>query len=52
MTAVVLVESNSQPLGVRLVNSRKTNKISDASDLVELAKAVQKVMNGESIHLL
>jgi len=39
---VALVENNSTPLGVQLVNSRKTNKTSGAGDLVELAKAVQK----------
>ena len=37
------MENNSSPLGVQLVNSRKTNKTSGAGDLVELAKAVQKV---------
>ncbi|GFO32831.1 hypothetical protein PoB_005933600 [Plakobranchus ocellatus] len=39
---VALVETNSCPMGVQLVNSRKTNKTSAATDLVELAKAVQK----------
>lgn len=39
---VSLVESNSRPLGVQLVNSKKTNKVSDPTDLVELAKSVQK----------
>ncbi|CAG5128423.1 unnamed protein product [Candidula unifasciata] len=41
-TEVALVEANSRPLGVQLVNSRKTNKISEATDLVELAQAIQK----------
>ncbi|XP_059174047.1 uncharacterized protein C1orf50 homolog [Physella acuta] len=39
---VALVEDNSCPLGVQLVNTRRTNKPSDSSDLVELAQAVQK----------
>ncbi|BFZ05388.1 hypothetical protein BsWGS_08427 [Bradybaena similaris] len=39
---VALVEANSHPLGVQLVNTRKTNKISEAADLVELAQAIQK----------
>lgn len=40
---VALVEANSAPLGVQLVSSRRTNKPSDAMDLVELAQTVQKV---------
>ena len=40
---VALVESNAHPMGVQLVNSRKTNKTSSPMDLVELAKQVQKV---------
>jgi len=39
---VALVEANSTPLGVQLVNTRKTNKMAEANDLVELAKTVQK----------
>ncbi|CAL1535464.1 unnamed protein product [Lymnaea stagnalis] len=39
---VSLVEPNSCPLGVQLVNCQRTNKTSDSSDLVELARAVQK----------
>ncbi|KAK3787046.1 hypothetical protein RRG08_037323 [Elysia crispata] len=39
---VALVETNSCPMGVQLVSSRKTNKMSASTDLVELAKAVQK----------
>ncbi|KAH9508299.1 hypothetical protein Btru_050752 [Bulinus truncatus] len=41
-TSDALVEQNSIPLGVHLVNSKRTNKPSDAHDLVELARAVQK----------
>uniref|UniRef100_A0A0B6Y9V5 DUF2452 domain-containing protein n=1 Tax=Arion vulgaris TaxID=1028688 RepID=A0A0B6Y9V5_9EUPU len=40
--SVALVETNSHPLGVQLVNSKRTNKFSDASDIVELASAIQK----------
>jgi len=36
------VESSSRPLGVQLVSSRKANKTSGVTDLIELAKAVQK----------
>ncbi|GFS01341.1 C1orf50 homolog [Elysia marginata] len=39
---VALVEANSCPMGVQLVSSRKTNKMSASTDLVELAKSVQK----------
>ncbi|XP_005110149.1 uncharacterized protein C1orf50 homolog [Aplysia californica] len=39
---VALVESNSTPMGMQLVSSKKTNKASAATDIVELAKAVQK----------
>ena len=41
--SVALVESDSQPMGVTLVNTLHTNKMSDCMDLVELAKQVQKV---------
>ena len=40
---VALVESESRPMGVTLVNTLHTNKMSDSMDLVELAKQVQKV---------
>lgn len=39
---VALVESNATPLGVQLVNSKRTNKTSSPNDIVELAKQVQK----------
>lgn len=42
ITTVSLVESNPTPLGVQLVNSRKTNKSADPNDLVALAIQVQK----------
>ena len=41
--AVALVEANSRPMGVQLVNTKQTNKCSDPMDLIELAKQVQKV---------
>jgi len=41
--SVELVESDNRPMGVTLVNTLQTNKISDCMDLVELAKQVQKV---------
>ena len=40
---VALVESNSRPGGMQLVNAKTVNKNSDPMDLVELAKSVQKV---------
>lgn len=40
---VALVESESRPMGVTLVNTLHTNKVYDCMDLVELAKQVQKV---------
>jgi len=42
VTTVSLVESNSNPGGVQLVNSHQANRMGDPSDLVELAKCVQK----------
>jgi len=42
LSQVALVESNSTPLGVQLVNSNKTNKSADPHDLVALAVQVQK----------
>ncbi len=41
--SVALVETNSRPMGVQLVNVRKTHKMGDPGDLIELAKTVQKV---------
>ncbi|XP_013407461.1 uncharacterized protein C1orf50 homolog isoform X2 [Lingula anatina] len=41
-TTVALVESNSNPCGVQLVNVNAVNKSSDPMDIVELAKQVQK----------
>lgn len=40
---VSLVETNSQPMGVTLVNTVYTHKPSDCMDLVELAHQVQRV---------
>jgi Protein of unknown function (DUF2452) len=40
--AVTLVETDGRPLGVQLVNPHQTTKLSDPSDLVELARQVQK----------
>ena len=40
---VALVETNSRPMGVTLVNTRMSHKLGDPGDLVELAKTVQKV---------
>ena len=45
---MALVESNSAPGGMQLVNSYMTNKTSDPSDLVALAEQVQKVRSGKS----
>lgn len=42
LETVALVESSVIPLGVHLVNSRRTNKTSDPSDIVELAQQIQK----------
>jgi len=42
MTTVSLVESNSNPGGVQLVNSHQSNRMGDPNDLVELAQVVQK----------
>ncbi|RUS79142.1 hypothetical protein EGW08_013089, partial [Elysia chlorotica] len=39
---VALVEANSCPMGVQLVSTGKTNKMSASTDLVELARSVQK----------
>ena len=41
--SVALVQDDSQPLGISLVNPRLTNKIAECTDLVELAMHVQKV---------
>ncbi|KAJ8022030.1 hypothetical protein HOLleu_39404 [Holothuria leucospilota] len=40
--AVSLVESESRPSGVQLVNTERTNKITDPMDLVALAEQVQR----------
>ena len=40
--AVALVESNSRPTGVQLVNTHRTNKHADPMDLVALAQTIQK----------
>jgi hypothetical protein len=42
VSTVALVEANSNPLGVALVNTQRTNKSGDANDLVALAIQVQK----------
>jgi len=42
VSTVSLVEANSNPLGVQLVNTQRTNKSGDANDLVALAIQVQK----------
>jgi len=42
VTTVTLVESNSCPDGVQLVNSQRANRMGDPNDLVELALVVQK----------
>ena len=41
VTTVSLVEANETPLGVQLVNTQRTNKHADASDLVALAIQVR-----------
>lgn len=41
--SVSLVESNRAPMGVTLVHSDRTNTPEDPTDLVELARQVQKV---------
>lgn len=41
-SSVAVVESNSRPMDVALVNTRQTNKMSDCTDIVELARQVQK----------
>ncbi|XP_066302747.1 uncharacterized protein C1orf50 homolog [Branchiostoma lanceolatum] len=41
-TAVSLVESNPQPLGLQMVSTYQTNRMGDPHDLVELATQVQK----------
>ncbi|XP_071840514.1 uncharacterized protein C1orf50 homolog [Apostichopus japonicus] len=41
-SAVALVEPESQPSGVQLVNTDRTNKMTDPMDLVALAEQVQK----------
>jgi len=45
---VTLVETVDQPLGVSLVNSRKSTKTATSGDLVELAQVVQK--GDEGVH--
>ena len=40
---VQLVERESAPMGLQLVNANKVNKSSDPMDLVSLAQQVQKV---------
>jgi len=42
IATVALVESNSRPGGVQLVNTHSTNKNADPMDLVELAQTIQK----------
>ncbi|XP_069466989.1 uncharacterized protein C1orf50 homolog [Ambystoma mexicanum] len=42
VTTVALVESSSDPSGLKLVSSYQTNRIGDPSDLVALAQQVQK----------
>ncbi|XP_041479836.1 uncharacterized protein C1orf50 homolog [Lytechinus variegatus] len=42
VTTISLVESNSNPNGVMLVHSERTNTPEDPTDLVELARQVQK----------
>ncbi|XP_072041014.1 uncharacterized protein C1orf50 homolog [Amphiura filiformis] len=42
VTTVSLVETNKNPSGVALVHSDRTNVAADPTDLVELAKVVQK----------
>ena len=44
---VALVETNSRPMGVTLVNTQMSHKLGDPGDLVELAKTVQKVKEGK-----
>jgi len=39
---VTLVETSGNPSGLQLVNPYQTNKVSDPTDLVELARQVQK----------
>ena len=46
---VALVETNSRPMGVTLVNTRMSHKLGDPGDLVELAKTVQKVKEKANI---
>ncbi|XP_072887849.1 uncharacterized protein C1orf50 homolog [Hemitrygon akajei] len=41
-TAVALVESNTNPAGLQLVSSYKTNRLGDPLDLVVLAEQIQK----------
>ncbi|KAF6025242.1 C1orf50 [Bugula neritina] len=45
---VTLVETVDQPLGVSLVNSRKSTKTATSGDLVELAQVVQR--GDEGVH--
>ena len=47
--AVALVETNSRPMGVTLVNTQMSHKLGDPGDLVELAKTVQKVKEDKCI---
>ncbi|XP_786461.3 uncharacterized protein C1orf50 homolog [Strongylocentrotus purpuratus] len=42
VTTISLVESNRAPMGVTLVHSDRTNTPEDPTDLVELARQVQK----------
>ncbi|XP_071805154.1 uncharacterized protein C1orf50 homolog [Asterias amurensis] len=42
VTTVALVEKEDRPLGVQLVHNDRTNVAADPTDLVELAKVVQK----------
>ncbi|XP_078497117.1 uncharacterized protein C1orf50 homolog [Lissotriton helveticus] len=42
ITTVALVESRSDPSGLKLVSSYQTNRIGDPTDLVVLAQQVQK----------
>lgn len=40
-TSAALVETDSCPMGVTLVNTRQTNRLADSMDLVDLARQVQ-----------
>ena len=42
------MEKEDRPLGVQLVHNDRTNVAADPTDLVELAKVVQKVKKNNS----